>query len=46
MYVKAIVDWQLVPSARATAASLLPFNPDSLSVPWLDLGVGALGLRA
>ena len=46
MYVKAIVDWHLVPSSSPLAASLLPFNADSLSVPWLDLGYGAMGLRA
>ncbi len=44
MYVNAIVDWHLVRPSRP-AASLLPFHPDSLSVPWLDLGFGALALR-
>ncbi len=45
MFVGAIVDGHVVHSAPATATRLLPFDADSLSVPWLDLGVGALGLR-
>jgi len=45
MFVRAIVDWGFVHPSRPAAASLLPFQPDSLSVPWLDLGFGALGLR-
>jgi tetratricopeptide (TPR) repeat protein len=45
VYVTAIVDRHLVHSSDPVSSSLLPFNPDSLSVPWLELGVGALGLR-
>jgi hypothetical protein len=44
-FVNAIANLGLVRGSHAPAASLLPFNADSLSVPWLDLGVGALGLR-
>jgi tetratricopeptide (TPR) repeat protein/lysophospholipase L1-like esterase len=46
MYVKGIVDLHVVHSPRPPAASLLPFDPDSLSVPWLDLEFGAFSLRA
>jgi tetratricopeptide (TPR) repeat protein len=46
MYVQAIVDRHLVRSSHPPAATLLPFHPDSLSVPWLDLGCGALGMRS
>jgi tetratricopeptide (TPR) repeat protein len=45
-YVRAIVDWRLVRLDPPRTTSLLPFNADSLSVPWLDLGYAALGLRA
>ncbi len=46
MYIKAIVDWHMVRSPHPPAVSLIPFQADSLSVPWLDLGYGALSLRA
>ena len=46
MFVQAIITQGLVRSPHQPAASLLPFHPDSLSVPWIDLGYGALSLRA
>jgi tetratricopeptide (TPR) repeat protein len=46
MYVNAIVSNHLVHSPHPATTSLLPFQADSLSVPWLELGYGALSLRA
>jgi tetratricopeptide (TPR) repeat protein len=45
-FVGAIVDQHPGSFPQHPDASLLPFHPDSLSVPWLDLGYGALGMRA
>ncbi len=42
-YIQAIIERHLLPGEPA--ASLLPFDADSLSVPWVDLGYGALSLR-
>lgn len=44
-FVRAIVDLHLVPSVRSGLPALLPFDADSLSVPWLDLAYGAIGMR-
>lgn len=45
-FVQAIVDQHLPILPFRPKASLLPFHADSLGVPWLDLGYGALGMRA
>ncbi len=45
-FIAAIVDLHPAGLAGPPAASLLPFQADSLSVPWLDLGYGALSLRS
>ena len=44
-FVRSIVDRRLVPSGHTALPALLPFHPDSLSVPWLDLAYGAIGMR-
>lgn len=44
-FVRCIVDRKLVPSGQAEVPALLPFDADSLSVPWLDLAYGAIGMR-
>lgn len=44
-FVRAIVGNRLVPSAVQPPLVLLPFDADSLSVPWLDLAYGAIGMR-
>lgn len=46
IFVQAIIDQRIERLSRQPIATLLPFNPDSLSVPWIDLGFGALSLRA
>lgn len=46
VFVRAILDRELVRGSRPPERNLLPFDADSLSVPWLDLGFGALGMRA
>ncbi|HEX7573553.1 MAG TPA: tetratricopeptide repeat protein [Bacteroidota bacterium] len=46
MFVQAIVDGHVARVPPGPVAPLLPFNADSLSVPWIDLGYGALSLRA
>jgi len=45
-FVSEILDLHLLHGATEPRAALLPFNADSLSVPWVDLGYGALSLRA
>jgi tetratricopeptide (TPR) repeat protein len=44
-FVRAIVRQHIAKSPHPPTASLLPFHPDSLSVPWIDLGYGAWSLR-
>jgi lysophospholipase L1-like esterase len=46
MFIHAIIDQNVVRFPHPPLAPLLPFNADSLSVPWIDLGYGALSLRA
>jgi len=43
-FVQGIIGERVLPPSPV--ASLLPFDADSLSVPWIDLGYGALSLRA
>jgi tetratricopeptide (TPR) repeat protein len=45
-FVQAIVRERPPELPDMQAAPLLPFNADSLSVPWIDLGYGAFSLRA
>ena len=40
------LEMAIVTGRLAAAASLLPFNADSLSVPWIDLGYGVWSMRA
>jgi tetratricopeptide (TPR) repeat protein len=44
-FVRSIMDRRLVPSTVPPPSALLPFDADSLSVPWLDLAYGAIGMR-
>jgi tetratricopeptide (TPR) repeat protein len=45
-FVQAIVNERVVRPPHQPTGSLLPFDADSLSVPWIDLGYGALSIRA
>jgi lysophospholipase L1-like esterase len=45
-FVREIISLHIVPAVPDPPATLLPFNADSLSVPWIDLGYGAFSLRA
>jgi hypothetical protein len=45
-FVQSVVDGGYIRNAPPPAVRMLPFHPDSLSVPWVDLGRGALSLRA
>ena len=45
-FVRAILAGRVLAAAPDTPAALIPFDADSLSVPWIDLGYGALSLRA
>ena len=40
------LEMAIVTGRLAAADSLLPFNADSLSVPWIDLGYGVWSMRA
>ena len=46
VFVQAIIDQHLKRLPRQPAAALIRFDPDSLSVPRIDLVFGALSLRA
>jgi tetratricopeptide (TPR) repeat protein len=45
-FVGAIIDQHVARLLPQPSGPMLPFNPDSLSVPWIDLGYGAVSLHA
>lgn len=45
LFVKKIVDLKLLSPDNITYSQLLPFNYDSLSIPWLDIAYGDIAMQ-